>query len=683
MTVWYRPSSDRAHVEVVGSWDGWTRPGRALDRAQDGWRAKRFDLAPGDYEYAIVDDGDWGLDPSVATSAFNDGREVTWAQVPDCERPAVRVDDGSAGADGSGSIDATFSSARDAAPIDAASISVVARHGAAPGSVRASVDAASGKVHLDVAGLAAGKSVLELHARDARGRDAETALATLWTEARAWDWRDAVLYEVMVDRYRARDGSPLPQPNPPSARAGGHVDGIKRAIESGELSSLGVNTIWLSPLYANPDGTFPGSDGRPYSAYHGYWPIAPRALQSTQASEADLDALVSAAHARGMRILFDVVPHHVHEQHPYFARHRVDGWFERADGSCICGSPTCDWANHIEQCWFTPYLPSFDWSSDDVASAVTSDVLWWLDRFDADGLRIDAVPMMPRAASRRIAAATRAAFDNRSHRTYLLGENFTGGGGYGALRYELGPFGLDGEFHFPLMWSLRAAFAARPSGTLADVDASVRAGEQAWTGSRAVMGLILDNHDVSRFASVAGGDDSGDGWTPAPQPTDPQVYAKQRVALGALFTLPGAPVLYYGDEVALAGRSDPDSRRVMPAESALSDLQTRTRDFVRTLGRARACSDALRRGAFRTLFAGDEHWVFAREAESGETAVVSVQRATTVPLTVSLSGIAAGTWVDVVSKRNASLSPELTTLPAEPFSIALFVPATSRCAGPP
>ena len=80
-----------------------------------------------------------------------------------------------------------------------------------------------------------------------------------------------------------------------------------------------------------------------------------------------------------------------------------------------------------------------------------------------------------------------------------------------------------------------------------------------------------------------------------------------------MLTLPGAPVVYYGDELGLAGKNDPDSRRVMPAESALMPSQVETRNVVRKLGRVRACSDALRRGALRTLVADAERFVFARE----------------------------------------------------------------------
>jgi len=680
LTVWYQPATPGDAVHVIGSWDGWARPGRALDPGENGWLATQLDDLPGGpVEYAIDDDGTWVLDPTVGTSAFHDGQEVSWVQIPDCGTPATQVSAVQASPDGTASIDATFLAARWGDALDPTTVALEAVHGATPTVATASGAPSQGTIHVDLSGLPPGKSTLAVHARDVKGRDAEAALATVWIEPQPFDWRDAVIYEVMVDRYRARDGSPLAPPASMGGRAGGSVGGVQAAIESGELGSLGVNTIWLTPLYANPDGAWPGLDGRPYTAYHGYWPSESRTTEPSMADEADVDALVASAHAHGMRILFDVVPHHVHTQHPYWVANDGSGWFQDVQGSCVCGVGSCSWATSETACWFASYLPTLDFTNDDVASTVASDVQWWLDRFDGDGVRIDAVPMMPRAAVRRIAASIRARYDGPSHRSYVLGENYVPQQGFPSLRYFLGPSGLDGEFHFPLMWALQSAFADQGE-SLVDVDTTINVGEETWAGSGAVMGLILDNHDTARFSTVVAGDGSGDTWTPAPQSTDPTVYARTQAALGVLMTLPGAPVLYYGDEVALAGNSDPDSRRVMPAEQDLGALQTQTRDVVRTLGRARACSDALRRGTYRTLYVDPERLVYARELPGVDAAIVDVERSPASPLSAPLPGIAGGTWVDVLSGRNVSLRPELTTLPAAPFSVALYVPASSPCA---
>jgi glycosidase len=679
VTLWYKPVSAADDVQVVTSWSGWSQPGTTLSTAEGGWRAAKFDgLTPGPAEYVLVDDGENVLDPTVGTTAFHDGQEVTWVNVPDCTTPATQVDAVTADATGTASLDATFLATAAGDALDPTTITLATVHGATPSKVTPSGDPSTGRIHVDLSGLPPGKSTLALHARDVKGRDADAALATVWIEPQAWDWRDAIVYEVMVDRYRAADGSALAAPASMGGRAGGNVAGVTQAITSGQLGALGVNTIWLTPLYDNPDGNWLGLDGHEYTSYHGYWPSQPRATEAAMAAEPDVDALVAAAHARGIRVLFDVVPHHTHTQHPYWLAHENDGWFQDIDGRCVCGVGTCTWAADETACWFTSYLPSLDWTDDDVASAVTSDVRWWMDRFDGDGVRIDAVPMMPRAAIRRIAWDIRSEYDGPSHRSFVLGENYTGQNDWASLKFFLGPTGLDSEFHFPLMWALRGALAGT-SESLVDVDATIRTGEQTWSGSGAVMGLILDNADVSRFITVAAGDDDGVTWTPAPQPTEATPYTLEQLGLAALFTLPGAPILYYGDEIGLAGKSDPDSRRVMPPDAALSPLQTQTRAFVETLAKVRRCSEALRRGTYRTLHVDPERLVFARETPDGAAAIVDLQRAVAAAYTGPLPGISAGTWVDALSGRTGSLSPELTTLPAAPFSVALYVPSSSAC----
>ncbi|MGH7294213.1 MAG: alpha-amylase family glycosyl hydrolase, partial [Polyangiaceae bacterium] len=361
VTVWYRPAVAPRRIEVVASANGWARPGQAMTAVAGGWYAARFDgLAAGPLEYAVVVDGQWELDPNVGTTAFHDGHEVSWLEVPDCGVPATTVQNVTASLDGTAAIDATFLATRRGDAIDPASVTLETVHGATPASVTPSVVASTGAIRLDLAGLPAGKSTLAVHARDVAGRDAEAALATVWTEAAPWDWRDAVVYEVMVDRYRAKDGSALAAPASMGGRAGGQLGGVEKAVESGELEALGVNTLWLTPLYDNPEGSWPGLDGHEYTGYHGYWPAASRSIEPALGSASDVDALVAAAHARGIRVLFDVVPHHVHTEHPYWVADRDQGWFQDADGSCVCGVGSCSWGADETACWFTSYLPSLD-----------------------------------------------------------------------------------------------------------------------------------------------------------------------------------------------------------------------------------------------------------------------------------------------------------------------------------
>src|SRR5262249_5502090 len=126
------------------------------------------------------------------------------------------------------------------------------------------------------------------------------------------------------------------------------------------------------------------------------------------------------------------------------------------------------------------YLPNARFQSEGATGAAVDDTLYWTSRFDADGVRIDAVPMMPRGATRRIARALRDSEAPSStlpaspprpspgapRALFTLGEVFTGAGqgGLDQIKYYLGRDGLDSTFDFPLMWALRSALASAGDG---------------------------------------------------------------------------------------------------------------------------------------------------------------------------------------------------------------------------
>jgi len=297
---------------------------------------------------------------------------------------------------------------------------------------------------------------------------------------------------------------------------------------------------------------------------------------------------------------------------------------------------------------------------------------------DGDGVRIDAVPMMPRAAVRRMAFDLRRLADGFGHTSFMLGEIFTGPGNFGDIRQHLGPFELDSSFHFPLMWSLRGAIA-HDASPMSDIADTLDAADASWAGSGVTPTLIIGNHDVTRFSSESAGDADGDGWNPAPQSTDPVVYAKQRLAMAAIYTLPGAPVVYYGDEVGLAGRSDPDSRRVMPADASLSADQLATRTYVEKLGQLRTCSPPLRRGARTTLLASAERYVFSRVAPGFPPAIVELARNPKAADTIKLTGALATKYVDTLTGTTFDATSGTLTLPPSQHTARVLLPVEDPC----
>jgi glycosidase len=546
-----------------------------------------------------------------------------------------------------------------------------ATHTGAPLAVEADPD--SGRVL--VRGPATpGKHSVTLTASDTDGRGGR-ARASRWVGPR--DWRDEILYQVMIDRFRATDGTALAPPATAGTRAGGTLPGVTSAVRDGSLAELGVTALWLSPVYLNPDEARLGNDGRLYEGYHGYWPLAPRTVDPRLGGEAALDELVAEAHARNLALMLDVVPNHVYEGHPIYQAHQDDGWFS-APG-CVCGTTDCPWYGNIERCWFAPYLPDIRWQSSEAARNAVDDVAWWTERFDLDGVRIDAVPMMPRAATRRLVDRLRRQTLPREA-TFALGEIFTGPGpeAVAQLRYQLGPAGLDSVFDFPLMWALRAAIA-KGSGDFAAVEAVLAHEEEELAGSGAVLARMLDNHDTPRFLSAAVGDEGGDPWTsPASQPVDPEPYRRLELGLAMIFALPGMPVLFQGDEVGLAGAGDPDCRRVLPADAALSPPMRHVRDTTARLASLRRCSLALRRGERTALVAGSHFYAMLRDAGGLDRAVVLLS-SSLVSQSIELAGVPAGEYQDALSGEVLTLADQGASVPMPPLAFRVLLPRGDAC----
>lgn len=680
--VWALPASSDAQVSVVGSFNGWASPGLPMEAFDDGWRMLSFQPPPGEHGYLVVENGVRHIDRYNPLTTYRGAEEVSLLVAPDCSAPELRVDSIEADDDGGAAVRATFlaRSPDPGAALDPAS--VTATVDGASLSVR-SAKADDGSIEIRAEGLPRGKRSIVIGASDVDGRAAEEARAVAWVKPALRRWEDAVLYQVVVDRFRGDAGAALSPPSYVGGRAGGTLDGVRASVESGALGDLGVNALWISPAYTNPVEAREGRDGHMSEGYHGYWPLDARGVDSRIGGEEALRSLVAAAHARGMRVLFDLVPNHVYELNPTYVEHAADGWYADGPDRCVCGAPGCEWGTHILSCWFTPYLPDVRFQHPDAMRAAIDDALWWSRSFDADGFRIDAVPMMPRSATRRIAAALRADASPRSS-SFLVGEVFTGEGsaGVAAIRYHLGPAGLDSAFDFPLMWAIRAA-VAKGKGGFEAIEATLAEEETALAGSGVILSRFLGNHDTTRFISEASGAYLGDPWSSQPpQPDDPAAYARQAMGLALIMTLPGMPTLYYGDEVGLAGGSDPDSRRVMPDAASLSALQIGVLEATRKLGKLRACSEALRSGDRVPLVATAHTYGFVRDAADGAPVIALFSTAAEeASIPMFSTAVASGVYVDVVTGESIPVgvdgAPSSVSVP--PRSFRVLVPADSPC----
>jgi len=292
--------------------------------------------------------------------------------------------------------------------------------------------------------------------------------------------------------------------------------------------------------------------------------------------------------------------------------------------------------------------------------------VWWLDTFNLDGFRIDAVKHVPEAATRNLAAEVREDYEKAGTRYFLMGETAMGWSdcpdpcnddNYNTIARYIGPFGLDGQIDFVLYHGVSYRTFAYGDKGMIHADYWQNHGQQKWPAG-AVMTPYIGSQDTSRFTTLAdyrGQDAAHDRGIPdnqwsniAAAPGDPEPYRRTRIALAWLLGLPGAPLLYYGDEYGQFGGADPNNRLMWKGEAALDASEAATLAFTRKAALARQKVPAMRRGSYVQMFnTSEDTLVFGRSAGSGVAAAVGITRLTT-PATVTVDlatplGLTAGT----------------------------------------
>lgn len=478
---------------------------------------------------------------------------------------------------------------------------------------------------LDLSTLPDGKHTIGLKS------DGDEQLAIFWTGPQSeFIWEDALIQMVMVDRFVNGNTSNDGISSGSSFEAdwhGGDLQGVTQMIESGYFENLGINAIWLSPLNTNPNGSFIARDGvHQVSGYHGYWPIEPRQVDPRYGGEEALDELVEAAHSRGIRVMADFIINHVHEDHVYFQEE--PGWFNEG---CLCGTSGCEWTERRLDCLFMSYMPDIDWSNEEVRERMVSDALWWIERFDLDGLRIDAVKHVDDEAITALATAIKQRFEGTGNDIYLKGETAMGWAGhslednfeqYDTINRYISQDGLDGQADFVLYHAVVDNVFSNQHMDYQHLDYWTNRSQDQYVHG-AIMTPYIGSHDTPRIISRIENDGTQwNQWAEQETPGIPSDWAYSRLeqALGWLLTTPGAPVIYMGDEFGMHGGADPDNRRML--DHNLTSQQQELHDFTALLGNFRLENEALRRGTYSTYYADANILAYEMISESQELLVV-------------------------------------------------------------
>ena len=426
-----------------------------------------------------------------------------------------------------------------------------------------------------------------------------------------------MFYEVFVRSFADSNGDGI-----------GDIDGlISRldALNDGDpatTTDLGVTGLWLMPVMPSP-------------SYHGYDITDYRAINPDYGTLADFQALVEAAHTRGIAVVIDFPINHTSSLNPWFVASEK-GDPSRADwyvwSSTAPAAP--GWHKAGDRWYYGTFganMPDLNLQSPAVTAEVTDIARYWLGEVGVDGLRLDAAKML--IETDRVTENTDAThgwlrtFTAAVHATrpdaLVLGEVWD----LSQVSAGYVPADLDMTFEFGLaqatLDSLRAGTAARLANALIEV-----AGLEQSAG----FGSFLTNHDQDRVASQLDGD-----------------LASLKLAAGLLLTGPGTPFIYYGEEIGLTGSkpdelirtpmpwdgSDPaggfttgtpwepladgwQTTNVAAARADPESLLARYRDLIRL----RAAHPALQHGAILPVVSASDAVVATLRADATETLLV-------------------------------------------------------------
>jgi glycosidase len=661
----YRPTGLFDSLEVAGAWD-WNARAPLTDADGDGVFTADVDVAPGVWPYKIVVTRpggavDWLLDTGNPYRAYDGGVENSGARVADCTVPLLEVASHVTTSSGA-ETHFRLSRASGGAEVTGVHAEVWFEGSQLPLASPPTITGAD--VAVALAGLAAGKYTLVVTATDAGGATSAAVRVPFWIETEAFDWRDALIYMVMTDRFRDGDPSNNPAPSAGAEAAadfhGGDLRGITAAINDGTFDALGVRALWLSPFVENTTDV-EQDHGRGVTAYHGYWPTRARAVDPRLGTDADLEAMVTAAHRHGIRVLMDYVVNHVHADHEYVSAH--PSWFRLG---CTCGEDNCGWTDHRLDCSFKPYMPDVDWTNREAGEQMIADAMWWLERFDLDGLRVDAVKHVEDLAIVNLATRINETFEGGGTEYFLLGETAMGWAGddvaanlpeYETISRYVGENALSGQFDFVLYHASAYRVWADDARGMLHLDFWTRQ-SLAHYPVDAVMTPFVGSHDSERLVSLA---DLGSGsaivhhkWADQglpPAPTDDEPYQRATIALTWMLSVPGAPLLYYGDEYGEHGGADPDNRHMWRAPAQRDARQSAMATRIARAGSLRRELAPLRRGRYVPLTVTEDVLTFARVL-GNQAVVVAINRAGTArTVDVDLGAITGVTFGAAVIDR--------------------------------
>ena len=437
---------------------------------------------------------------------------------------------------------------------------------------------------------------------------------------------------------------------------GGDLKGIQDHLDY--LQALGINAIYLNPVFSA--WTNHRYDVRDYFS-----------VDPTLGGDEALISLAQALKNRGMRYVLDIVPNHSGVGHPWFLKARQDPDSEEAGFFYFDDKRE----NYISWMGFRA-LPKLNFRSQVLRERIFGQdgvfSYWLKPPFNADGWRVDVGNMLGRQDADQfsdlVIRGIRQSVKGTKPEAYLFGENF-----YEATSQLQGDQ-WDGVMNYmgfsaPLLaWLIAPSTSAIAWKELLHSNAPWQTASLVKTWMEHLAAIpwsialqqynLLGGHDTPRVRTILEGDD-----------------ALLRLAYIVLFTFPGVPSIFYGDEVGLMDQESFGSRVCMPWEEEAWDRDILA--FMKQLVALRKSNNCLAYGAFQILYWEDDLLVYQRELD-GEHIFVTLNRLDAVFPTKTLSipeaGIDTCSFRDFLGERRAQVQGGVLSLPDLPKGGSIWMP---------
>ncbi|WP_039944701.1 alpha-amylase family glycosyl hydrolase [Thermicanus aegyptius] len=343
------------------------------------------------------------------------------------------------------------------------------------------------------------------------------------------DWPQGVNYEIFVRSFYDSNGDGI-----------GDLNGVTEKLDY--LKDLGVEGIWLMPIQPSP-------------SYHGYDVTDYYGINPDYGTVEDFKRLITEAHKRNIRVIIDLVLNHTSKEHPWFQKAlagdpKYRNWYiwakegdEPIGWDSLGSSPWHGSGNNRYYGLFWEGMPDLNYDNPEVRQEAIKIGQYWLKEMGVDGFRLDAAkyiyPTKEKEKNYTWWQEFRQAMDQVNPNFFMVGEVWDSPS-------VIGPYlkgGLHSAFNFDLSAKILASAKGEEDAGIGAYLTRVRDFYKKMD-QNAIDSIFITNHDMNRTMSELNGN-----------------LNQAKMAASLLLTLPGAPFLYYGEEIGMEGKKPDESIR--------------------------------------------------------------------------------------------------------------------------